>query len=74
MPDEEFRAWLLHRVEAEGSAVHKSDRVMHDVQLGHVMGYVDVGVFLGYWSADAAARLAQAIETRQVRKVITTLG
>ncbi len=70
---DDFRYWLMRRIEVETRAFHNADYLTRDIRWGRVLGYLEVGVRLGYWSERTSSRVSDSIRYGRRRGVSRTL-
>ena len=59
--DQAFRLWLARRIETEGWVAARSYPGNRAQCLGRVLGFLEVGVQLGYWSKKTAEGAAESV-------------
>jgi hypothetical protein len=62
--DQTGRKALLKRVEREARAYANADETMRLIRWGRVMGLLEAGVVLGFWSAKARDRASEQVDYR----------
>jgi hypothetical protein len=70
---DDFRFWLVRRIDVEAIAFHNADYLTKDIRWGRVLGYLEVGVHLGYWSARTSWRVSDSIYSGSHRSIARTL-
>jgi hypothetical protein len=70
---DDFRYWLVRRIDVETIAFHNADYLTRDIRWGRVLGYLEVGVQLGYWSARTSSRVSDSIRNGRRSSVPRTL-
>ena len=61
MGDAVSRARLVSRIEIEARAYRNADYTTRDMRMGRVLGLLEAGAVLGYWSRLKAGGVAEAI-------------
>ena len=61
MPDSTFRYWLARRIEREAWATVHAWRGNRQQCFGRVLGFLEVGVRLGYWNRRTADGVAESV-------------
>lgn len=59
--DHAFRRWLARRIEIEAWAAARSYPGNRAQCFGRVLGFLEVGVHLGYWSKKTADGVAESV-------------
>ena len=70
---DDFRYWLVRRIEVEAGAFHNGDYLTRDMRWGRVLGFMEVGVHLGYWSEQTSSRVSDSIHYGRRRGMARTL-
>ena len=60
MEDDPRRDWLLARLDIEARALANADHQTRAIRWGRLLGMLEVGVRLGYWSRRSADRYSDA--------------
>jgi hypothetical protein len=61
LPDSTFRPWLARRIEREAWATVNAWHGNRQQCLGRVLGFLEIGVRLGYWSRKTADGVAESV-------------
>ena len=66
MPNGE-RDWLIDRIEIEALALANADQTTRAIRWGRLLGFLEVGTRLGWWSRRSAERYADLAFHRMAR-------
>jgi hypothetical protein len=68
------RARLVSRIEIEARAYHNADYTTREIRWGRLLGLLEAGVVLGYWSRRKAGGVSEAVRhglpVRRVRRML----
>ena len=70
---DDFRHWLVRRIEVETRAFRNADYLIRDIRWGRVLAYLEVGVRLGFWSERTSSRVSDSIHYGRRRGLAHTL-
>lgn len=70
---DDFRYWLVRRIEVETRAYRNADYLTRDIRWGRVLGFLEVGVHLGFWSEKTSSRVSDSIHYGRRKGVSRTL-
>ena len=59
-----MRVWLLDRIDAEARAYRNADPQTRQIRWGRLLGFLEVGIHLGWWSKRSADGYADAVYHR----------
>jgi hypothetical protein len=73
--DEGARLALMRRILLEARAYANADETMRQIRWGRVLGLLEAGVVLGFWSARARDRASELVQHRYaLHRLPRTLG
>jgi hypothetical protein len=73
--DTDARRALLRRVQREAQAYANAEETTRLIRWGRVMGLLEAGVVLGFWSAQARDRASEQVHYRYgLHRLPRTLG
>ena len=61
VPDAVSRARLVSRIEIEARAYRNAHYTTRDMRMGRVLGLLEAGAVLGYWSLRRAGGVSEAV-------------
>ncbi|MDP9234686.1 MAG: hypothetical protein M3P01_09070 [Actinomycetota bacterium] len=55
------RARLVSRIEVEARAFRNADATTRNLRFGRILGLLEAGTILGFWSRKSASRIGDAV-------------